>query len=78
MAGKKTKMNTLKFNKTNWHYQGIIWGFIACSIIELILPYFRQETIDFPKLALAYAIWIIMGLGYGYMMKLYFDKYPKR
>jgi uncharacterized membrane protein len=52
-----------------WH--GIIWGLAMFICAEIIWPLITNESIVFRSMLLSLPMWIIMGLVFGYLMKVF-------
>lgn len=57
-----------------WIIQGLLWGLSMSLILNLAVPYFGGEEITMSRTLIGLIVFLIGGLGYGYVMKLYFNE----
>ena len=63
------------FQVNMWVLKGVIWGVLMLCILELLIPFFRHEEIDFTKVfSVSLPIWMLGGLCFGFNMKRYYRK----
>jgi len=67
------KKNTTK----NWLKMGLYWGLFMDVIMTVIFPLIRQEEITPKSLLIGTAIWLITGLGFGFIMKTWMNRKGK-
>ncbi len=54
-----------------WIRQGLYFGIFMYLVMDLILPLIEGEKITLNRLLLGMIVWILGGLFYGYLMKLF-------
>lgn len=54
-----------------WIVQGVLWGFSMFILTNLAVPYFGGEEITLAGILVRLIVFSVVGLGYGYVMKLY-------
>ncbi|WP_052593152.1 hypothetical protein [Aureispira sp. CCB-QB1] len=58
------------FGKKNWIKSGLSWG--LCMFV--LMSVFNIQTISFGTLLVEFIIWMVAGLSFGYMMKVFFNQ----
>lgn len=58
-----------------WIIQGLLWGFGMFAMLLLAVPYFESGEIPLKSVLFGLPFWSLSGLGYGYVMKLYYNEY---
>lgn len=61
----------------NWLKMGLIWGAIMYVIMTSVFPIFEQKEITQRGLLIGIPIWLIAGLGFGLIMKIWMNKKGK-
>jgi len=61
-----------------WIRQGLGWALMMYLVLVIALPYFEGKPYSTKGLIISAVIWAVFGLGYGYSMKLYYDKKRKK
>lgn len=69
---------TNPYDGEGWIKQGLNFGFFMYLMMELIFPLFNGEKITIRGLLLGIVVWVISGLFYGYIMKLFMGGKGKR
>ena len=64
--------------KKIWLYSGLIWGFFMYIFNVLILPILKDKENGMTEYLVNIPIWIIVGIGFGYFLKIYPDKKKKK
>ena len=59
------KKNTTK----SWLRSGLLWGLFMFVSMTLIVPLIEQNPITLKSILIGFPIWLISGLGWGYIMK---------
>ena len=67
------KKNTTK----NWLKTGLFLGFFMYIIMTFIFPLFEQKQITQKNMLTGIPIWLIGGLGFGYIMKFWMNRRGK-
>ena len=67
------KKNTTK----NWLKAGLFWGLLMYIIMTFILPLIKQEQITQKSMLTGIPIWLIGGLGFGFIMKIWMNRKGK-
>ncbi len=62
------------FSKKNWIKTGLIWGMFMFLIISIGSPYFSGQEITWKTLLSGFVTWIIGGLVFAYIMKLFMKR----
>jgi len=62
------------FGKKSWFKTGLTWGVLMFLIMSIVFPYFKGQEITLKILLIEFAIWIISGLIFGYIMKLFMNQ----
>ncbi len=57
-----------------WIKIGLIWGGLMFVIMAFIFPFFTDGGIDRKQILINITVWVIAGLVFGYMMKVYSGK----
>lgn len=67
------KKNTTK----NWLKIGLLWGLFMYLIMIFIFPLIQQEQITRLKILIGIPVWLLSGLGFGYIMKIWMNRKVK-
>jgi len=67
----------LEYKGRNWILTGVIWGVLMFLLLDLILPFFRGESLIVKRLLLDLTLLIVSGLGLSYAIKAYYFQRPK-
>lgn len=70
-------MMTTPKRKLNWVYHGLAWGMFMFLGVSVIWPLMEKRELTALRLLPALAIWIVMGLAYGYLTKKINEKKNK-
>ena len=62
-------MENIIVNK-NWVRFGLLWGTFMFFTISIIFPLLENVPLEPVRLFKSLAVWLIMGLVFGYTMKL--------
>lgn len=66
--------NKTRFDKKNWALSGLSWGALMFLTLSIAYPYFVGQEITLKSLLQGLILWTIVGLGFGYLMKLLTNK----
>lgn len=58
------------FETYNWIIVGLFWSTLMFFTLNMVFPVIEGEKMDLSLLAYAIPAWIIVGLGFGYIIKL--------
>jgi hypothetical protein len=53
---------------------GLPWGFGMFILLTFIFPYFNDEDITLKKIGIAFPLWMLGGLLFGYSMNRWMPK----
>lgn len=65
----------LGYTGKKWIIQGLVWGFSMFATMVLAVPYFGAGEISLKSILFGLPFWSLAGVGYGYVMKLYYNKH---
>lgn len=67
-----------EFSKKNWIFTGLAWGLFMFLIMGVFFPFvIDKETFNLKLLAFQLIFWLIGGLGFGYIMKVFMKRKVK-
>jgi len=76
-----TNINTEKLSNSyegrGWLKQGLSFGFLMYIFMTIFFPLMTKEEITQTDLLIGIPIWLVGGLGFGYIMKLMMNKKEK-
>ncbi len=62
------------FEGNGWIRIGLTFGFLMFIICGIIIPLFQKRPMDIELILISIAIYILGGLAFGYIMKLFMNK----
>ena len=57
-------------SKNTWIIQGLVYGAMMYLVLEVLWPLIQGEEVLTTKLIYMVPIWTILGLVFGYLMKV--------
>lgn len=80
MSDEKENKNTIigSYYYKNWWKYGLYWGAFMYVIMVFGFPYYENKEITQISILTGIPIWILGGLGYGYLMKKYYQWASKK
>jgi len=57
--------------KKNWVLFGLLWGTFMFLALSIVFPLLDGSQLNVLHLIKSLVIWLIMGLAFGYTMKLF-------
>ncbi|HTO37506.1 MAG TPA: hypothetical protein VL021_03710 [Brumimicrobium sp.] len=61
-----------------WIRQGLGWALMMYLVLVIALPYFEGKPYSTKGLLIDAIVWVLLGLSYGYCMKLYYAWQSKK
>ena len=55
---------------TNWIVRGLIWGSFMFLTLAIVIPLVEGAQLVVSAIILKLAVWLVMGLAYGYTVHL--------
>lgn len=65
---------TNAFEGKGWIAQGLSFGMFMLVLNDLLFPLFSPKELSVKTLLVGLPIWLLAGLGFGYIMKLFMGK----
>ena len=66
-----------KIKAKKWLKEGLSWGLFMYIIMNVVAPLIVGEDITKPGLLLGLPMWLIIGFGWGFVMKLWMNRKGK-
>lgn len=63
------------FDKKSWVKGGLSWGGFMFLVVTLVYPCFAGQEITLKSVLIGLILWTIVGLGFGYTMKIFMNKF---
>ncbi len=67
-----------KSEKKNWIISGLIFGILMFLVNQIIFPLIKGEKITSQVFLIWLPIWLVGGLGWGFVMRWWYRRQEKR
>lgn len=66
------------FDGKNWKATGLTWGAFMFLIISIVFPFIDGQELKLKPVLIGLVIWTIGGLVFGYFLKVFLNKVPRK
>lgn len=72
------EVNQNNHKKKYWVIEGLVWGVFMFLMMGILFPLAQKESFTTKRVLLSLLYWLIGGLVYGYISKLFQNYVQKR